>query len=166
MLYTSDFLKELSMSVGQAVRNYHKAVAENLQSIGRPVMVQGDDPDVEGIDLTVEYDGRLWNYTFNYVFWDKVKKEVMVHYTMLDYSERDDTMYLSELGDATDYLLDAIQWDETTDREAENDNLYAFVGWPEFQKLLEKEGFDENAYFCAEQNAWFIRQGWLRENNL
>ncbi len=100
----------MKTNIDKAIFTYHESIASNLREIGKPVVVKGDNPDVDGIDLSVEFDGRLWNYTFDYIFWDKEKNEVMVHYSMQDYSERDDTMYLSELGDATVYLLDAIQW--------------------------------------------------------
>ena len=159
-------MRELSVSVGQAERNYHKAVADNLQSIGLAVRVQGDDPDTTGICVSVEHDGGLYTWTVDMIRWNNDTGSVEVHVSNMGGNDTDYWNYVSNLGDAEDYVLDAIQWEDHADRqESENDDLYAYVGWPEFQMLQEKEGFDENAYFCAEENAWFIRQGWLRENN-
>lgn len=149
-------------------RLYHQAIAGNLIEIGKPVRVQGDDPEEDGICVNVEYDGHLFPWTIDLIKWDKEKSEVMVHVTMMDYAEADDWQMLSELGDATDYVLDAIEWDEAIKaHEATKDTsgLYAMVEWPEFQELQEKEGFDDHAHFSAELNAYFVEKAWLDNND-
>lgn len=106
-------LDEMSRNIGKTVRRYHCAIGENLREIGKPVRVQGDDDDVEGIEVSVEHDGNLFPWVIDLIKWDEEKNEVMVHTTMMNYCDSDDWYYLSELGDATDYVLDVIQWGDT-----------------------------------------------------
>ena len=105
-------LDEMSRNIGKAVRRYHCAIGENLREIGKPVRVQGDDDDVEGIEVSVEHDGNLFPWVIDLIKWDEEKNEIMVHTTMMNYCDADDWYALSELGDATDYVLDVIQWEE------------------------------------------------------
>ena len=121
----------MSRNIGKAVRRYHCAIGENLREIGKPVRVQGDDDDVEGIEVSVEHDGNLFPWVIDLIKWDEEKNEVMVHTTMMNYCDSDDWYYLSELGDATDYVLDVIQWGDTEKEEIDNTNTvttYALFG--------------------------------------
>ena len=110
---TEQELKDLSADIGHAIMRYISAVAENLQELGHDVPVQGDDEYVDGIELMVEFDGQLNNCTINKVRYDPEKKEIMCFCKTWNYHENNDWMYLSELGDDFDYVLRAIQWENS-----------------------------------------------------
>ena len=112
MLYTKEQLNNLSAEIGKAIRTYHKAVADNLREIGKPVFISSMDDDDEGLEIMVEHDASLHPWTVNLIKWDRDKKDIMVHCCSCDYSDADEWYYLSELGDATDYVLEAIDWPE------------------------------------------------------
>ena len=108
-MYSKRQLDMMSKEISKAERRYHIAIADNLREIGEPVKVQDDDEDINGISLDVECNGSLMDFIFDCVKWDEERNEVMVHST--DKSGVEDMWwYLTELGDAQDYLLEAIQW--------------------------------------------------------
>lgn len=111
-MYTKEQLCNLSANIGKAIKNYHNAIATNLRTLGTEVPVQGDDPDEEGICVNVEHDGNLFPWTVDRIKWDEERSAIMVHTSMNNFCEADDWTYLSDLGDATDYVLEAIQWPE------------------------------------------------------
>lgn len=111
-MYTKEQLNALSANIGKAIKNYHDAIATNLRTLGTEVLIQGDDADVVGININVEHDGNLFPWTVDRIKWDEERSSVMVHTSMNNFCEADDWTYLSDLGDATDYVLEAIQWPE------------------------------------------------------
>ena len=106
---TKQQLDMLSAEIGEAVRNYHKAVEDNLMELGHPVSVQDECNDSLGIQVDVMYDNRIFHYVI-----DQIKCEqpcsTKVHFIKCNYEETDGWIYLYELGDAIDYVLEAIQW--------------------------------------------------------
>lgn len=116
MKHSREELQKRADGIGRAVRRYHRAVEENLREIGKPVRVQGDDDDTEGIEVSVEHDGNLFPWVIDLIRWDGKKNEVMVHTTMMNCCNSDDWYCLSDLGDATDCVLEAVMWEETEDR--------------------------------------------------
>lgn len=111
-MYTKQQLNNLSAIIGKAIKNYHDAIATNLRTLKTEVPVLGDDPDEEGITINVEYDGNLFPWTVDRIKWDEEHSSIMVHTSMNNYCKADDWTYLSNLGDATDYVLEAIHWPE------------------------------------------------------
>ena len=58
----------LAAEIGEAIRNYHKAVEENLLELGHPVCVQDEGSDSLGIPIDVMYDNRIFHYVINIQF--------------------------------------------------------------------------------------------------
>ena len=106
---TKQQLEMLAAEIGEAIRNYHKAVEENLLELGHPVCVQDEGSNSLGIPIDVMYDNRIFHYVI-----DQIKCEhpcsTKVHFIKCDYEEREGWMFLYELGDSIDYVLEAIQW--------------------------------------------------------
>ena len=124
-MYSKRQLDMMSKEISKAERRYHIAIADNLREIGEPVKVQDDDESINGISLDVECNGSLMDFIFDCVKWDEERNEVMVHST--DKSGVEDMWwYLTELGDAQDYLLEAIQWPEVK-KENKERNVYPVV---------------------------------------
>lgn len=107
---TKQQLDLLSAKVAEAYRNYRQAIEDNLLELGHPVSVQDTcNQNERGITLSVMNDNRVSIGIFDQI---RCRKSdiIEVHYISWDYANADDWMYLSDLGDATDYVLDAIQW--------------------------------------------------------
>lgn len=111
-MFTKQQLETMVNNVGVAIRTYHNAIANNLKEVNAPVKVQGDDSEIVGIRLSVEHDGTLIPYVFDLIKWDAEKNSIFVHATEYDEREVNEWMYLTDLGDAADYLLEAIQWED------------------------------------------------------
>lgn len=110
MKYTENELTILSENIGKAIRAYHNAIGENLKEVGEPVNVQGDDNEIDGIELSIEYDGQVHAQIYDKIKWDAERETILVHCTMSDFCKMNDWSYLTDLGNATDYLLEAICW--------------------------------------------------------
>lgn len=121
-------LDYLSSNIGKAIREYHKAIAENLKELGTPVKIQNEDSEnTEGLELSIEHDGRLIPVIFDSIRWDNERNNVFVHYTEYNYCSADEEMYLSDLGDATDYLLDAIDWPTEVTAEPNARDMFTII---------------------------------------
>ena len=107
-MMTKKQLDYLAAKVSDAILAYHLAIEENLDDLGHPVSVQGEDSDTLGINVDVMFDNEIFHYTIDQIKYDGTM--LQVHYIKLNYKDADDWMYASELGDALDYVLDAIQW--------------------------------------------------------
>ena len=107
---TKSELQRLSANIGHAIMSYIGAVAENLEEIGKPVPVQGQDKEVDGVEVSVEFDGQLWNCVITLVEYNKTNKEIMCFCKTWNYNENNEWMHLSELGDAFDTVLNSIKW--------------------------------------------------------
>ena len=105
---TKKQLELLAAKVSDALLAYHLAIEENLDELGHPVSVQDENNDDLGINIDVMYDCKIFHYTIDQIEYDGTM--LKVHYSKLNYKDTDDWMYASELGDALDYVLDAIQW--------------------------------------------------------
>lgn len=110
MKHSEETLKQMTKKIAKAIRAYHKAIAENLQEAGEPLQVAGDDAEDGGMCVMVEFDGSLHPWTVDKIKWDEKHQEVMVHCISMDYSDSDYWCCLTDLGDATDYVLEAIMW--------------------------------------------------------
>ena len=108
-------ISHLRDKAAEAERDYMNAVRENLMELDRTAKVKGEDG--EGLRLDVMFDDTIWHYTVDGVRYDKEKDRVMVHYSSLDYADADDWMDWCELGDALEYLTEAIEWPEDVPEE-------------------------------------------------
>jgi len=124
-MYSKRQLDLMTEKIAKETRNYRRAVADNLRETNAPVKVQGDDEDIEGICLSIECNGGLMDFTFDSVKWDEDRKDVMAHSTD-GKGEEDMWWHLTELGDAQDYLLEAIQWPEV-EKENKERNVFPVV---------------------------------------
>ena len=107
---TKEQLDQLSAKIGEAINNYHHAVEENLLELGHPVTVQDTcNEDERGITLSIMSDCRVIIGTFDQIRCCK-DGSVEVHCISWDYGNADEWIHLSALGEAGDYVLDAVQW--------------------------------------------------------
>jgi len=104
-------LDAMSQEIGRMTRHYHAAIAENLKEAGKMLPVLGENDEVKGISLDLEYNGTLMNFIFDAVKWDEGRKAVMAHSTD-GTNEENMWWHIDELGDAQEYLIEAIQWEE------------------------------------------------------
>ena len=140
--------------IGEAIRNYHRAVEENLLELGHPVSVQDTyNVDVRGITLGIMSDNRVVTGVFDQIRCCR-NDNIEVHCTSWDYGKTDEWVHLSALGEAGDYVLEAIQW---IDRD----------------KLMEVDGgvwsgtANEVYSFCSSEIAlYFIHENGLIEDLL
>ena len=138
--------------IGEAIRNYHRAVEENLLELGHPVSVQDTyNVDVRGITLGIMSDNRVVTGVFDQIRCCR-NDNIEVHCTSWDYGKTDEWVHLSALGEAGDYVLEAIQW---IDRD----------------KLMEVDGgvwsgtANEVYSFCSSEIAlYFIHENGLIED--
>ena len=138
--------------IGEAIRNYHRAVEENLLELGHPVSVQDIyNVDVRGITLSIMSDNRVVTGVFDQIRCCR-NDNIEVHCTSWDYGKTDEWVHLSALGEAEDYVLEAIQW---IDRD----------------KLMEVDGgvwsgtANEVYSFCSSEIAlYFIHENGLIED--
>lgn len=108
---TKKQLEQLTEAIGNAIFAYRKAIKENnLQEIGHPVCVQGDNSEELGITVSVIDDDTLAVCTIDQIKYDKEHDDILVHYSKYNYKETDEWNSLSCLGDADDYVLEAVQW--------------------------------------------------------
>lgn len=105
----------MSNKVAEAKRDYMNAVKENLMELDRTVEIPGDGG--EGLSLDVMFDDNIWHYLIDGIRYEKEHDRVLVHYIGLNAAIMDDWMDWHELGDALDYLLDAIEWPEDVPEE-------------------------------------------------
>lgn len=107
---------ELSNAVGRAIREYHKAIADNLKESGKEFSVEGDDEDTNGLRLDIL--GRH-NDLVNVVV-DKVRyytsphnsgaEYVQVHICEEEYKDCDYWMMADYFGDDMEYVYENIVW--------------------------------------------------------
>lgn len=112
-------MRQLSNNVGNAEREYHKAAYNAIKSLGGRVQVTWDEED-EDFGLRVTFfnnDGGATIIRVDEVFIDN--DALKVHINEEDYADADYDYYLSELGDAADYVLDAIDWGDADAPEPE-----------------------------------------------
>lgn len=107
---TKKQLEQLTEAIGNAIFAYRRAIKENLQEIGHPVCVQGDNSEELGITVSVIDDDTLAMCTIDQIKYDKEHDDILVHYISYNYNATDEWYSLSYLGDATDYVLEAVQW--------------------------------------------------------
>lgn len=115
-----DKMQQLSNNVGNAEREYHKAAYNAIKSLGGRVQVTWDEEDDEDFGLRVTFfnnDGGSTIIRVDKVFIDN--DALKVHINEEDYADADYDYYLSELGDAADYVLDAIDWGDADAPEPE-----------------------------------------------
>ena len=115
-------MRQLSNNVGNAEREYHKAAYNAIKSLGGSVNVTWDEEDDEDFGLRVTFfnnDGGATIIRVDEVFLPENSTELKVHINEEDYRDADYDYYLSELGDAADYVLDAIDWGDADAPEAE-----------------------------------------------
>lgn len=106
---TKSEMEQLSAKIGEAVRNYREAIVENLRDLGHPVSVQDNsNTDEVGITLDVTSDGDIIQGRYDQIRYNDNTLEV--HCVSWNYKDDDEWVDLSCLGDAADYLLEAIQW--------------------------------------------------------
>ena len=115
---TKEKMTMLSEAVGKAEREFHHAVWEAIKARGGNVKVNGyadDDEDDEGKGLRVtilDDNGDSAVIRVDEVF---IKgEELQVHVNEDNYRNRDYNMWLTSLGDAQDYVLEAIEWGDDT----------------------------------------------------
>lgn len=121
-------LDYMSANIGKAIREYHKAITENLKELGKPVKIQSEDlENAEGLELCIKHNGGLIPVTFDSIRWNEEKNDVFVHYTEYDYCSADEKMYLSDLGDAIDYLLEAIDWPTEVTAESNARDIFTII---------------------------------------
>ncbi len=107
---TVEQLNQLSALIGEAIRNYHQAIAENLQELGHPVTVQDLSNEYDrGITLDITDDKRVVDARYDQIRCEK-GMDIEVHCFSWNYEPVDEWVYLSVLGDAAEYLLEAIHW--------------------------------------------------------
>ena len=58
----------------------------------------------------IGWDRNLFPWTVDCIKWDEEYSEIRVHISLNNSCEADYWTNLSDLGNATDYVLDAIQW--------------------------------------------------------
>ena len=106
---TTTQLDQLAEKIGEAIRNYHKACEENLLELGHPVTVQDVyNEDERGLTLNIVSDTRVLIGTFDQI---RMRNDhIEVHCLSWDYVPADEWLYLSALGEAADYVLEAAQW--------------------------------------------------------
>lgn len=109
-MYTKEQIEKLSALIGEAVKNYRDAIAENLRTLGTEIPVQGDEEEINGVNINVEYDGSLYPITVDLIKWDNERSTIIVHLSSVNYNGKDEWTFLTDLGDAADYVLEAIQW--------------------------------------------------------
>ena len=98
-------MSALSLAVGNAEREYHKAVFEAVKKLGGSVPVRSEwDEEDEGNGVRVAFINKVL------VLGDGMT--LVIHINEEDYRSADYNYCLSELGDAADYVLDAIDWGE------------------------------------------------------
>ena len=107
---TKKQLEKLSAKIGEAIRNYHEAIAENLRELGHPVTVQDQSQEYDrGITLDI-----LWDNSSNTGRYDQIRCEknnyIEVHCFSWNHVPTDEWVGLGMLGDAAGYLLEAIHW--------------------------------------------------------
>lgn len=107
---TKEQLRQMSEAIGNAIFAYRKAIKENLQEMGHSVCVQGDSNEELGIAVAVIDDDSLAMCTIDQIKYGKEHDDILVHYTSYNYKETDEWYNLSCLGDAADYVLEAVQW--------------------------------------------------------
>ena len=108
-------LASLSNKAAETERDYMNAIKENLMELDRTVKIPGDGG--EGLSLDVMFDDNIWHYLIDGIRYEKDHDRVLVHYIGLNAAIMDDWMDWHELGDALDYLLDAIEWPEDVPEE-------------------------------------------------
>ncbi len=107
---TVEQLDHLSSMIGEAIRNYHQAIAENLQELGHPVTIQDLFNEYDrGITLDITDDKKVIDARYDQIRCKK-GEDIEVHCFSWNYAPVDEWVYLSLLGDAAKYLLEAIYW--------------------------------------------------------
>ena len=117
-----DKMQQLSNNVGNAEREYHKAAYNAIKSLGGSVDVKWCEEEDEDFGLRVTFlnnDGGSTIIRVDKVFLPENSTELKVHINEEDYADADYDYYLSELGDAADYVLDAIDWGDADAPEPE-----------------------------------------------
>lgn len=109
-MYTKEQLEKLSALIGEAVKNYRDAIATNLRTLGTEIPVQGDDEEINGVNISLEHDGVLIPIIVDLIKWDNERSTIIVHLSSVNYKGIGEWTFLSDLGDAADYVLEAIQW--------------------------------------------------------
>lgn len=109
-MYTKEQIINLSALIGKAIKNYRDAITTNLRTLGTAIQIQGDDGEVNGININVEDDGTLYPWTVDRIRWNEEYSIIEVHASFINNKVSDEWICLSELGDAADYVLEAIQW--------------------------------------------------------
>ena len=109
---TKQQLDQLSAKVTEALQVYLKAIENNLLKLGHPVAVQEVcNMDETGIRLNVQLNDNVNEMVFDQIRCEKAGS-MEIHCIHWDYSECDRWMNWTVLGDAAQYLFDAIQWQE------------------------------------------------------
>ena len=106
---------ELSIAIGRAIREYHKAIADNLKESGKEFSVKGDDEDTNGLRLSVRdrHDG-LADVVVDKVRYhtsDNGAEFVEVHICEEEYKDCDYWLIADCFGDDMDYVYDNIVWE-------------------------------------------------------
>ena len=103
---TKEQLGQLTKAIGNAIFAYRRAIKENLQKMGHPVCVQGDNTEEFGITVAVIDDDTLAMCTIDQIKYDKEHDDILVHYISYNYNATGEWYSLSYLGDAADYVLE------------------------------------------------------------
>ena len=108
---TSKELNEMSAAIGKAICAYHNAVEENLKEGGKEYPIYAEE---DNSGLIVDVIGRhndLITMEVDKIRYNNESELVEVHICQEDYESTDYWLYISFLGDATDYVLDNIIWE-------------------------------------------------------
>ena len=106
---------ELSNAVGRAIREYHKAIADNLKESGKEFSVEGDDEDTNGLRLDIlgRHDD-LVNVVVDKVRYYTSKngaEYIQVHICEEEYKDCDYWVIVDYFGDNADYIYESIVWE-------------------------------------------------------
>lgn len=130
-------MTELSNAIGDAQRAFRKMAFDTIKMLGGSVNVVGDDDcdeDEENKGLRVTFinnDGNAATIRIDRVFIEGDSLELFIHINEDGFKSTDYNYYLSELGDAADYVLEHIEWGdtETPDTPEETTTTDKFQLW-------------------------------------
>ena len=121
---TKKQLEMLTEKIGEAIRNFHQACKDNLLELGHPVTVQDVyNEDERGLTLNIMSDTRVLVGSFDQIRCNS--NHIEVHCLSWNYVSADEWVYLSSLGDAADYILEAAQWFDDVKLKVVDGNVWS-----------------------------------------
>lgn len=167
-------MTELSNAIGDAQRAFHKTAFDAIKTLGGSVNVVGDEDDDEdeesenkGLRVTfLNNDGGATSVRIDRVFIEDDSPALFVHINEESFKSTDYDYYLSELGDAADYVLEHIDWGdaEMPDNPEETTTTDKFQLWDVGYEggKVDKNIVSDKAMSTAKALKYFKKAVWVR----